>query len=75
MNKRWVLLGALIWAIGGVAEAADAPAEWNPREQFVQALVQGVPALLEGQDPATGRFGSDLWICDDQNAIFPLAAA
>lgn len=76
MNKNWLLLGALIGAIGGGAEGAGAPAGWNPREEpFVKALVQGVPAMLKRQDPATGRFGSEPWICDDQNLIFPLAAA
>jgi hypothetical protein len=75
MTKSWGLLGALIWAMGGAARAADAPADWNPREQFLKALVQEVPAMLQQQDPATGRFGSEPWICDDQNLIFPLAAA
>ena len=75
MNETPILLSALIWAIGGVAEGAETPTEWNPREPFLQALVQGVPAILKRQDPVSGRFGGEPWICDDQNDIFPLAVA
>ena len=53
----------------------DSPAEWNPRELCLQTLVKGVPNILKEQDPATGRFGTEPWICDDQNDIFPLAVA
>lgn len=48
---------------------------WPPREVLVEALVAGVERALASQDPDTGRFGTDPWICTDQNVIFPLAAA
>ncbi len=57
------------------ATAALAETDWNPREPFLKALVKGVPSMLKSQDPATGRFGSQPWICTDQNVLFPLAAA
>ena len=50
-------------------------AEWNPRQPFLKTLVTAVPSLLRAQDPATGRFGRPPWNCEDQNLIFPLAAA
>jgi hypothetical protein len=49
--------------------------EWNPREPFLKALVLRVPSILKSQDPENGRFGTPPWICTDQNAILPLAAA
>ncbi len=57
------------------AAAGVAGTEWNPREPFLKSLVGGVPAILKSQDPATGRFGSQPWICADQNVLLPLAAA
>jgi len=47
---------------------------WNPRDLFLESLVQQVPNILAGQDEQ-GRFGTEPWICQDQNLIFPLAAA
>ncbi|MEW6356222.1 MAG: hypothetical protein AB1696_07860 [Planctomycetota bacterium] len=41
----------------------------------MKRLVECVPGILKTQDKATGRFGSQPWICRDQQVIFPLAAA
>ncbi len=49
--------------------------EWNPRERFLKSLVKDVPAILKSQHRETGRFGTEPWICGDQNVMFPLAAA
>jgi hypothetical protein len=49
--------------------------KWTFKEEFVSQLVEKVPELLKSQDRATGRFGKGVWICRDQEAIFPLAAA
>ncbi len=48
---------------------------WPPREYFVDSLVDDVPGILEAYHPETGRFGTEPWICRDQNVIFPLAVA
>ncbi|MGQ9731887.1 MAG: hypothetical protein ACUVX8_11535, partial [Candidatus Zipacnadales bacterium] len=55
----------------------DTPAwdSWPPRDVLVQGLASEVEHLLSSQDPETGRFGTEPWICTDQNVIFPLAAA
>ncbi|MGB9619201.1 MAG: hypothetical protein ACPL7K_02175, partial [Armatimonadota bacterium] len=45
------------------------------KETALKALVAAVPQILRSQDPATGRFGTGVWICTDQNVIYPLAAA
>lgn len=76
MIKTWTLLFVVAWA--AISTAADRPvaeADWNPRERFLKSLVADVPTILKRQNPDTGRFGTEPWICDDQNVIFPLAAA
>lgn len=66
----WLMaLGTMV----GAARAAEA--EWPLRDLFVRSLVASVQPTLDSQDPATGRFGSEPWICSDQNVVFPLAVA
>ena len=48
---------------------------WPPRDTLIEALVASVERTLASQDRQTGRFGSQPWVCGDQNVIFPLAAA
>ncbi len=48
---------------------------WPPRQYLIQSLVKSVDEILKTYHPETGRFGTDPWICGDQNVIFPLAAA
>ncbi|MBR4675044.1 MAG: hypothetical protein IKP00_11315 [Victivallales bacterium] len=49
--------------------------EWNRNEFFAQKLVASVPGILKQYHPETGRFGSEPWVCNDQNNMFPLAVA
>lgn len=48
---------------------------WPPRQYFIESLVDDVPGYLRAYHPETGRFGTEPWICTDQNVIFPLAVA
>ncbi|MGD9495352.1 MAG: hypothetical protein AB7Y46_03475 [Armatimonadota bacterium] len=48
---------------------------WPPRQYLIDSLVEGVPSILNSYHPETGRFGTEPWICGDQNVIFPLAVA
>lgn len=50
-------------------------AELTFKERLLGELVKQVPGILDSFDPKTGRFGSGIWICMDQNAMYPLAAA
>ena len=48
---------------------------WPPRNYLMKALVKSVEAALKTYHPDTGRFGTDPWICRDQEVLLPLAAA
>lgn len=48
---------------------------WPPRKFLIDSLVDGVPAALKAYHPDTGRFGTEPWVCGDQNVIFALATA
>jgi hypothetical protein len=48
---------------------------WDFRGDMLAALVKEVPKILRSQDRQTGHFGSGVWIVQDQNVIYPLAAA
>jgi hypothetical protein len=67
--------------ICGTACANAAPAAaadlktWPPRAFLMNSLVRSVDATLKTYHPETGRFGTDPWICGDQNVLLPLAAA
>ncbi|MFZ2644455.1 MAG: hypothetical protein WA117_25925 [Verrucomicrobiia bacterium] len=69
------VISTLICSLLAASTVATAAGEWNPREKFLRSLVEDVPAILKSQNRQTGRFGSEPWICTDQNPVFPLAAA
>lgn len=58
----------------GIVSTASAE-ELRYKELALQSLVKAVPSILKSFDRSTGRFGSGVWICTDQNVIFPLAVA
>ncbi len=62
-------------ALPGLGQDGAGPSIWPPRRVLLEALVASVEPTLKSQDAATGRFGTQPWICSDQNVIFPLAAA
>ena len=64
---------SLIAAVQLGADGASEHLSFN--QAALKALIDAVPGILKSQDPATGRFGTGLWICSDQNVIYPLAAA
>jgi hypothetical protein len=43
------------------------------KERALAELVKQTPAILASHDVATGRFGSGIWICNDQQQMYPLA--
>ena len=47
---------------------------WNPEPELLESLDAAVPGILASQKE-NGRFGTEPWICGDQNVIFSLAAA
>lgn len=75
MKRCLVFTAGLLSLFCLVAAASEAADSWPPREYLVKSLVEAVPAYLKAYHADTGRFGSEPWICTDQNVIFPLAAA
>lgn len=65
---------ALLIALPVLGQQSAAITQWPPREYLLKGLVDGTEGILKSQDPATGRFGTQPWICTDQNVLFPLAA-
>ena len=47
---------------------------WKPEPDLLATLDNAVPEILASQHP-NGRFGTDPWICQDQNVLLALAAA
>jgi len=45
------------------------------KQRMLKDLVEQVPDILSSYDPKTGRFGTGIWICGDQQAMYPLAVA
>ena len=89
-RRRSRIISALLLAVFALGAAAPAPAiappsappapadafkSWPPRAYLVRSLVKAVDAALQTYHPETGRFGTEPWICLDQNVLLPLAAA
>lgn len=70
-----LILGALAMSQGSVCAAEAAGPSLSYKERFMVALAHKVPEILKTQDPKTGRFGTGIWIVNDQHPIFPLAVA
>ena len=47
---------------------------WQLEPEILDALTASIPDTLKSQKP-NGQFGSEPWICRDQQLIFPLAVA
>ncbi len=69
MNRFFLVL---LLCVTSIAPAGE---QWDYKKEFLPTLVDAVPNLLKSQNKETGGFGTEPWICTDQNAIFPLAAA
>ncbi|MBQ4337773.1 MAG: hypothetical protein IJC34_11340, partial [Lentisphaeria bacterium] len=56
-------------------QPSAATAVWPDRDWLLECVIKGVQESLKTYDPQTGEFGSKPWICQDQQAMFPLAVA
>ena len=70
-----ISLGLLAAASAASAVTADEWDAWPPHGYLVKSLAAGIQPILDTYHPETGRFGAEPWICQDQNVVFPLAAA
>ena len=75
MNRTKSCMAALILLLSCIVHVHAGWDRWPPREYLVKSLADAVPGYLKQFHPETGRFGTEPWICSDQNVIFPLAAA
>jgi hypothetical protein len=75
----FALILALWAATVRVSAAQPAPTDlfktWPPRAFLIKTLVKSVEETISTFHPETGYFGTDPWICLDQNVLLPLAAA
>jgi len=69
---RMYLLAAATFAVGG---GPISGADLAYKQRVLDALVKQVPGILKAFDPATGRLGSGIWICEDQHLMYALAVA
>jgi hypothetical protein len=69
--RCYTLLIVLAAAVAGSAQSA----ELKYKQRLLAELAKQVPAILKQNDAQTGRFGRGIWICDDQNLMYPLAVA
>ncbi len=70
-----ILALTAVLAVLIVSLAGSEFTSWPPRGYLLERLLAGIPEIMESFHPETGRFGTDPWICNDQNVLFPLAAA
>ena len=72
-SRVWV--AAALAGLSTSVAAGESWDTWPPSAYLLESLVQAVPTYLDQFHPETGKFGTEPWICRDQNLIFPLAAA
>lgn len=68
---RSLAVGLLFPLLFGSASAG----EFQYKQRLLGDLVKQVPGILRTFDAKTGRFGSGIWICRDQQEMYPLAVA
>jgi len=68
MKKMPCLVALMAWFVFG-SRAMAVWDQWPPRDSLLKSLVAGVEPVLKTQDPQTGRFGTQPWICTDQNVL------
>jgi len=77
----WIVTGSTTFIsmfaslIASAAPATRPAGELHFKAHFLAVLVESVPELLSTFDEATGRFGEGIWICRDQDRMYPLAVA
>lgn len=70
-----VVLAAASAARGDTTATTSEGGVPNFRSEFLPYVVKAVPGILRSQDKKTGRFGTGIWIVNDQHAMWPLAVA
>jgi len=66
---------AMAFLAATIAVQAARAEDFRYKSQLRASLVKQVPGILGSYDPKTGRFGGGIWICQDQERMYPLAVA
>lgn len=69
------LLLCILIACACACQAGSESMELRFRQDFIRRLADAVPDILKTQGPKTGRFGTGIWIVNDQHPMYPLAVA
>ena len=69
LNHIFIIVPAIL------AVAPMETGEFRYKDDLIADLVEQVPGILEIYDADTGQFGEGIWICSDQNRMYPLAVA
>lgn len=75
LGVRCFLAGIAVLTFASAVLQSASGAELKFKERALADLVKQVPGILKSYDPKSGHFGSGIWICNDQQAMYPLAAA
>ncbi len=65
----------LIAIVATLVAAPAGAADLTFKKSLVGNLIKQVPAILKTYHAESGRFGSGIFICSDQNVMYPLAVA
>ena len=71
--KQLLLMVVVAFVLAAAKSACAGDLKYKDR--ILGQLVEQVPDILKTYDPETGRFGEGIWICRDQNQMYPLAVA
>lgn len=69
---RRIMLVTVLFLVSAASGRAD---DFVYRDRLLPGLVKRVPDILKTYDEKTGRLGQGIWICRDQDAMYPLAVA
>src|SRR5262245_61201678 len=72
MRIRVSLIVLVLLSLTTLSRAAEV---WNFKREFLPPLVAEVPKILASQDKTTGRFGTGVFIVNDQHPMYSLAVA
>jgi hypothetical protein len=75
MLSKLAFVVVLFGILASPVSAEQVWEQWPPKDYLLSSLVEAVPKTLDTYHPETGKFGTEPWICRDQDVLFFLAVA